>query len=349
MSTKVAWVLRFRSAMIASTRIRCLNVMDELSKLGVTCDFYDEAQSTSYKAVIFVKAYSEPELALARKLRKRGTKVIFDLCDNHFLQKNDSETEKHRVDLLRSMIGAADVIVASTEELRLVIRQECPEFWGDIVVIGDAVENQLPASPLLQRPMEWLQALHLRLRLAKQESMGRRRLVWFGIHGGDNAEYGMNDLKTVASSLNNVNRKEPITLTIISNNREKAREVAKSFDFPVFYMPWGSSTFLTMLKHHEMVIIPVTVNPFTRCKSNNRLALSLEQGLPVVATSMPAYKEFASCVRLDNWEEGVLDYLRNPEKVAHDVLAGQAIIHEKYSATSIGRQWLELLGGLSKA
>lgn len=349
MTIRLGWVLRFRSAAIASMRIRCLNVMAELRKLGVQSDFYRESQSGNYDAVIFVKAYGAPEIELAGRLRKRGIKVIFDLCDNHFLLKDDGRAEQERVELLARMIAASDLVVASTAELQAVIEQKVPSHRGRIVVIGDAVEKILPASPLLRRPLEFLWVLRLRWQLACMEREGRRRLVWFGIHGGDNAEYGMNDLKTIAATLNAINRRTPLSLSVISNSHAKYREVSRAFEFPVLYMPWGSSTFLMALRMHELAVIPVTVNEFTRCKSNNRLALSLDQGLPVVASSMPAYVEFSSCAKLDDWEGGVTDYLASPAHAAGDVEAGRTLIRERYSIESIGRQWQRLLEGLLRS
>ncbi len=337
---RVAWVVKTRDVSVASTRIRSLNVIQALNELGVTAELFEEPRLKHHDVLVFAKAYRTRDVELARRCRALGKKVIFDLCDNHFLMQGNTSAERKRVKGLKAMIATADTVVVSTEELKKAVIQHCPDSQSCIVVIGDAVEKILPPSPLLRRPVEFFFEFLLRVTLAWRDLHCRRRLVWFGIHGGDNAEYGMRDLNIIASAMNDLNREFPLSLTVISNSHAKFREISRSFKFPTTYMPWGGTTFFTALRRHELVLIPVTLNDFTRCKSNNRLALSLDQGLPVVASSVPAYLEFSECVILDDWKKGVATYLADPLRIARDVGRGQDIIRQKYSVDGIGRQWM---------
>ena len=53
------------------------------------------------------------------------------------------------------------------------------------------------------------------------------------------------------------------------------------------------------------MVVPISPNPFTRCKSANRPALALAAGVPVVADAIPSYRELAPYLTLDDWAGGL--------------------------------------------
>ena len=58
--------------------------------------------------------------------------------------------------------------------------------------------------------------------------------------------------------------------------------VAK-LSFATRYLEWRLDTFAQIFRRQDVCIIPVALNPFTACKTNNRLVLSLLMGLPGIA------------------------------------------------------------------
>jgi hypothetical protein len=173
---------------------------------------------------------------------------------------------------------------------------------------------------------------------------GRKRgieaaLVWFGIHGGPHHEHGMGDLLRVRPVIEQLHRRSGVQLTVISNSKTKFDRLIAPWAVPTHYLEWSPVTFLPALRAHQIALIPVTRNPFTWCKSNNRLATAIAAGLGVVADGIPSYQEFASVCRLDDWEQGLSDYVTDPAARTRDVGAGQALVSRLCSPERIADAW----------
>ncbi|MEW6414092.1 MAG: hypothetical protein AB1482_02435 [Pseudomonadota bacterium] len=340
----VAWIPRFASPDVASTRIRCLNIIRELNRLGHRSEIFEPARFDSYGTLIFVKAYGKEHIDLARQAQKLGRRVVFDLCDNHFLVANTCRSERDRVRSLVEMIALSDRVVVSTEALRKVVGEHVPSVEQKISVIGDAVEETLPPSRFPSRIAEWVALFFLRLFIGYQARLGRTPIVWFGIHGGKNADYGMQDILKVADQLNAVASSHGISLTVISNSFRKFLSVSKAFEFPSFYVPWGGSSFFSALSKHRIAIVPIRRNEFTECKSNNRVALAITRGLGVVVPELiPAYEELLPYIKHTDIKTGIAEYIDKPNDAKNELNAGRAYIARNFSLRAIGQKWEWLL------
>lgn len=341
---KVGWIPRFTSPDVASTRIRCLNILGELRKRGLDAELFTQKRFDLYSTLVFLKAYGREHVALARKAKIADKRVILDLCDNHFIKANGSPAESNRVSYLDEMLSLSDNIVVSTKALGEAVAERNPSLASRITVIGDAVEESLPRSHFFGGVVEWITLFFLRLFINVQRKSGRTPIVWFGIHGGNNAQYGMQDVFKIADQLNALAKTHSISLTIISNSYLKYRALSKAFMFPMFYMPWGGSTFFTALAMHRISIIPVTRNAFTECKSNNRVALAISRGLAVVtSTPIPAYEEFLPYIKHGDIGTGLRAYIDDPARAAADVSVGKVYVAQHYSLEPTASKWEALL------
>jgi len=176
--------------------------------------------------------------------------------------------------------------------------------------------------------------------------MGRTSMVWFGIHGGDNAEFGMTDLLKLRHLMEALDRRFPLSLSVISNCREKYDAAIRPWSIPTRYLEWHPVTFLPALKAHGVAVIPISPNPFTLCKTNNRMALSIHAGVAVVADAIPSYRAFSEACYLDDWEAGLERYLSDPDLRRRHVEIGQAIIAREWTIAHIADQWQEFFNGL---
>ena len=149
--------------------------------------------------------------------------------------------------------------------------------------------------------------------------------------------------------LHDVDRVHPLSLTVISNSRERYDEVVGGWSIPRTYLEWNGATFAEALRQHAIAVLPITPSPFTRCKSHNRPSQALLLGLAVVADSIPSYEPLRSCTRLDDWERGLVDYLFDPARRAHDVAAGKVIVHQRWSLALVADQWQALFEELLRA
>ena len=322
---------------MASARIRCLNTLRQLGKQHFPAELYSEKNESDYKIVVFSKAYTNKEIVIAERLRDRGTKIVFDLCDNHFLLDED------RIARLTKMFELADHWVVSSEGLGKVVTN----IMGSekpLTVREDAVEERLSGSKadIAGWVREHIQLYKLDKLLSTDQGSRATRLVWFGNHKASYKDSGLAHVNKIRPVLEKVNQSDPLTLTVISNSREVFDQVFTGWQLPVFYLEWSAHTFYKAMKRHKIAVIPIDVNEFTKVKTNNRIALSLFLGLGVVADSIDSYRVFSDCSFLDCWEDGLRSYLERPELVDEHVKCGRRLIQKNFSIEIIAGKWREL-------
>lgn len=112
--------------------------------------------------------------------------------------------------------------------------------------------------------------------------------------------------------------------------------------FPARYYEWRLDTFAQIFRRQDVCIIPVALNPFTACKTNNRVVFSLLMGVPVIADNIPSYEEFRDFVLFSDWTNSLRTYAAHPELRRQHVRAGQRYIQSKYNQERVVSQWSAL-------
>ena len=335
-----AWWPSTTNRRVASTRLRCFALVEGLNELGCSAAIYGPGRAVP-RVLVLSKRYDPETLAHAQHLRKQhGTRLVFDLCDNHLYNPYGLPEWTKRAEQLRATLASSDLVVASTEPLADVLAGECRP-GTPIRIIGDAVEpERSPAfRPSPRRLLAEYRLLQFRQALPKTGT----RLVWFGNHGSGYAPGGMTDLSLVKHEIEDLARSQPISLTVISNNKEKFDTILRSWKVRKLYLKWNEATFSRALRLHHIAIIPIGPNPFTLCKTNNRLATALLHGLAVVADSIPSYEPFSSVAVLSDWRSGLDLYAKDSSARQAAVQAGQALVRDRWSSRSICRQWIEVI------
>lgn len=324
---------------IASYRLRCLRLQNMLESRGILAPTFQVGQQAP-NVLVLSKRYDRKTLEVAKQLRtSHGTKLVLDICDNHFHFLNPDPVVVERANDLRRAIASVDLIVACSTYLREVIEYEVPDH-PPVRVIGDLVEPPSLPSAVIQasHPLAWLQWQKLNYELQRTSADIPRRLVWFGNHGSSHVEGGMGDIRKLLPLLGDLHRKQPLSLTVISNSRTKFEEISETADFPMLYSNWSRAFFSPTLMAHHVCVIPITPNPFTLAKTDNRVVTALVHGLKVVADSIPSYRDHARQVCLDDWEEGL-------ERVMAQAPAwrGAGVVDCNGINDAVLLQWLEAL------
>ena len=290
---------------VASFRMRCHMVMHGLRAQGVNVVLYEPGDQP--EVLVLSKLYEPSSLAHALDLRRRfGTRLYLDLCDNHFYSKDQTEETQLRAAQLDVAICSVDHVITSTSYLAEIIRAR-PRMQKPVSVIDDLIEFPHPAKffePLCH-PRRFAAYAGLRVWLDATTPDVRQRLVWFGNHGSGFADSGMNDLETIRPVLEAVRGEAPISLTVISNSREKYEHLIRDWSLPTRYLEWNETYISPALRLHCVSVIPIRANPFTLAKSANRVETSLVHGLGVVADRIPSYDKYADNVYLDHWAAGL--------------------------------------------
>jgi hypothetical protein len=322
----VGWKPKSNSKEVASVRFRCLSPMAELQRTGFDVELYSEeaAAAGRYAAVIFSKLYSPAEQKLAAGLKARGVKTILDLSDNHYYNPFNLPEYATAASNMRTMCELVDRVICCSAHLGQIVAQEAKLSRAPLVV-GDAVESMtLPLkapSPFADRGGDPF------------------RILWFGSHGSPNAPAGMEDILRIRKQLVAAHEKVKCEFIVLSNNAEKYRALAPQIGIPSTYVEWSDDALMTTMARTQLVVVPVSVNPFTKCKSNNRAATALWHGLPVIADRIPAYEELRSFMFLDDWDVGFAHALAGSREIQMRTAAGSVYVRQNFNISVIAVEW----------
>jgi hypothetical protein len=331
-------------ARVASTRIRCHQVLAGLQQHGVDAAlFRPDAGEPAPAALVLGKRYDTATLRQAAALREQaGTRLLLDLCDNHFHADQPKPEWLRRAQVLRDACRAVDLVVVASPTLAEVVAHECGADL-QVVVVPDALDRSAGQALARRRLAELWQAWRWRAFAARHPVQAGRRLLWFGNHGTGYADGGMADLNLIAPALAQHHQAQPLTLTVVSNLRARFDELAPAWPWPSTYLPWSDANFALALSQHDIALIPVSRNPFTLSKTNNRLATAFLNGLAVAADSLPSYVEFADLAVLDDWERGLGRLMADADGRARRVSQARPRLEAHYGIERISGRWIELL------
>lgn len=370
----IGWKLKSLDYRRASTRYRAL-----LPVLGLNKNHYrsyvfsDRNQSilNRIQVLVFVKTFSKNDFLYAVRAKEKGIKIILDLCDNIFI--NTYPPPSNQTYIFKLMSEISDSIVVSTEYLKTTLLKENISV-PPITVIPDGVETfetiRLSQKSLCLYKKEqsirlkkrqrqfylntyikfkyWLSALsvslsnqlHAQIKLTRSRlNRKRKRIVWFGIHGAEHADFGMLDLLLIQRDLERLTKEFNLELWVISNHRQKYYQHIDPFNLPTYYMDWSPPLLFSVLKVSDIVVIPSKQNDFSNSKSSNRAILALTAGVPVVASYKPVYKPLLNGMLFDNFYDNIKRYLSNTAIVKQHLTSSKKNIQEYYSHTVISQSW----------
>lgn len=340
--------------------MRCLTPLNSLVRDGVDVELYDAGRDDAYVSVI-VQAWSvfdtaqnrlSPEAFLTQvaRLKKRGVRIVVDNCDNQFYNPHNDPAWARQIERLRRLLSMADHLVCATDALAEVTRAE--GFTQRISVVGDAVECARDLMPGESWARRYLNPMRFpaKMRVAEHAAWvgywrcrGHLPLVWFGNHGVGFAEGGMTDLSALRDRLERAHLKRRVSLSVISNHPRKFQREFSGWRLPTRYVAWDRTTFLGLLRLHDVALIPIRDNPFTRCKSCNRVATALNEGLAVAADPIPSYRPFAGMGWFNGFDEGFAEYLASDALRSSHVAAGREYVSQHCSTASISDAWRKVI------
>jgi hypothetical protein len=338
-SNTIGWWTHSRDLRIASTRIRAELVMRGLRAAGTSASWFEPDHAARFNTLVIGKRHDLQTIQLANAFQQQGGKVIVDLCDNRFEFPPDATELAQQAAQLRQLLNLANHVVASTPTLASIIRSQLPSL-PHLSVIGD-LADELSVAPTRLRQLIAAKFSGARTlaKLKQLRSSGHTLLVWFGSHGGPYAEAGMSDLLRIRAVLEQAHRAAPLALTVISNSEEKYLQHVKPFAIPTVYTAWNSANFDVLLQAHDISLIPINPNPFTVCKTDNRVVTSLLHGLAVVADEIPSYAPYRASIGLSDWHADLQRYLTDAAGRAQDVATGKALAQELTDKDAIVAQW----------
>lgn len=335
----------------ASYRIRCAQVVDALRDAGTPVGIYSDKIRRYFQFLPFMgapdilvlsKRTRLTSLARAVKLKQKyGTKLILDLSDNiYFEGANDKAGTREKRLKLPSYVNQFDLIVTPSPYLQDELRQHIRKDMN-FRVIPDAVEN-IPAPSASDRAND--ASAFEALSAFQQDVAGNgigagRRLVWFGVSGTQAARNGMYDVEAYCDVMEKHNAESPLSLSIISDDQARYRELFGDASFKTHYLDWNFFTFNSALRLHDIAILPIRANRYTLSKSANRITTSFAEGLAVCASLIPSYEPFKGSAVFDDWDEGLARLMHDDKDRLARTQQARQIIAQRYSLPVIAKEW----------
>jgi hypothetical protein len=360
---RTRWVVPVMNPRRASLRYRCIYPMQELARRGRNALIWTDSEPLDASMTLVFDAWTlftttnsnaaaDAVVSLAAQAKAKGARIVVDNCDNQFASASASDDWDRSLIRLRRLGELADIFVTCSQPLSDAMQSQIPGPARHVVV-DDPIEEKIeyPGDSViksvfsLNKKLAWCRLLQLRAALVADKLAGRTPLVWFGSHGNHFAPGGMNDVLRLRSTLEQANNAYPISLTIISNQRGKFNANFSDWILPTRYLEWDRVTFLAALRLHEISIIPVADNEFTRCKSSNRLTLSIHHGLSVIADPIPSYLPYATVAALGNWDTNLDHLLANKAIRRSNGRRCREFVDAKNGLQQIASDWEALLFG----
>ena len=358
---RVLWLPHSTNPVMAGVRYRCIYPAKSLYKMGICSALADEQRNQSADVIIIQSKWmldSKSEEECVRKLElvqllKKRMRIVIDSFDNYFYNPTAEAGKEARLRYLMVMLQEADALVTASHTLADVVKLEAPantEIW----VIGDPVE-----TPAMIRSLEpsWKRLnpkrLSMRLSIRKDireildnKQSGSTNFIWFGNHGSKNQQGGMLDLLELKKPLEKIAMTRKVSLTVLSNSKTKFENAFADWSFPTKYMEWNRLTAQDVIRAHDIALLPISKNPFTECKGNNRLTLALSLGLGVAASSIPSYEEFRDFCLLDQFGN-LGQWVDNDTFRKQQTLTGKEYVNCYWNSDVVATHWRRMIDSVA--
>lgn len=330
---KVGWYIPVNhnnyNKMPASVWIRSLQLIPYLKKLGI------ESVINSNEKVdiaIFVRWQDEKAYQLAKTLKDRETRIIFDMCVNYFDETDvpglGNPVNKKHVDETIRMISIADAVTTASN----FIANRARDYHNAVNYLPDSIDIE-----------------HFKFKKRREDFYRPYlRAIWSGV-----ASKAF-ELEPVLPLL----KHHGIDLVIISNSRPNLKIIGWFWKrkFPYQFYPWQYETFPHRILEGEIGISHRSVdNPYNSGHSFFKIGVLMAQGIPCLVSPQPSYIELINnqesgkvCDSLDEWEITLSGILRNREKLVQWSSIARKNM-QKYSTEEISNQYIQLFNQIVEA
>jgi hypothetical protein len=140
---KIGWKLASSSFDMASVRYRGLYPAVALQWAGVESRVFwlpKEENLQDLDVLVIVKSFKPDDLLLVQKAAERGIRVVFELCDNIFIEGYNGKSQAHILETFRAISIHLDAITVTTQPLADAVAKEFPSL--PVYIVPDAFEDE---------------------------------------------------------------------------------------------------------------------------------------------------------------------------------------------------------------
>ena len=122
------------------------------------------------------------------------------------------------------------------------------------------------------------------------------------------------------------------------HNFIRSGQLTASVELDVHFRLWSQQALQEVAATASLTVIPSSFESRKQFASSNRLVTSLALGLPVVATPLPSYLEFAEHF-CELGSDAANEFFTDPQQALPKVLSFQHQYAERFSVEKIANDW----------
>jgi len=261
--------------MPASVWIRCLQLFPYLEERGVRCEVNDP--DADGDICVFVRWQDDHAYEVAQQQKRKGRRIVFDLCVNYFdetgLFEGGYGSPAERVKECRRMVDVADVVTCASG----YITRRASDFHPWAVYLPDSIDSR-----------------HFRFGKPERDFQRQKlRAIWCGI------SVKLGELEPILPLLCH----HSIPLIVISDQKSP---LSMNYRF----MRWSYEVFPRQIVSGEVCVAPRRVdNPYDLGHSLFKIGVFMSEGIPAIASPVPSYSEVLGdiqggmlCQSVEEWD-----------------------------------------------
>jgi len=268
--------------------------------------------------------------------------TVVDICDNIFVAGYGGNGSTIADGFRNTVRGG--LVTVPTDALKTVVRDNTDVPNERIMVVPDIVED----ATLLRRQARMLGSRKESMLLSRgwnklqpwagrsMRALGMRGpvLLWFGNHGANHANFGLEDLALWEDALLDASLLGA-QLWVVSNHQERFQAMQRLLPIRSRYFEWSPDRVDTLLPLSDVCLVPNRLDDFSRSKSPNRALKALAAGVPVVATPTPAMLGLQGAAWLGDPATGIRAYLQDSGVRASHLACARRCIDQDFSMRAL--------------
>jgi len=292
----------------ASSRLRCYMIAERLRKKGYKTAF-EKLKPTD--VAIFQKRTNPEDLKSAQALKKKGAKIVLDMCDAMWTAGQEKA--------LLDFIPVTDCVTTSSKK------------------IADYFKDKAKRVETIYEGIDWESIPHV----TKEK---KSTICWCGSIYSAETEHCLDIL---TEPLNKLYQEIDFDFRIITDGEVKLEKL----DFKSQVIEFSLENYLTEVAKSHIAVIPYPFTEWCMSKSNNKVILFMALGVPVVCSAIPSYEEIITDGKngylikdndSEKWYQALKILLTDEKKRDSIIKEGKKKARE-FSINKIINKWEELL------
>ncbi len=315
----IGWVISekwpYRNVM-ASTRIRCFDIINYLKKNGIKTGIYSSFKK--YDIVVFQKTFNENNHRTAQKIKSRGTGIVLDLNVNYFEKKGETrQVTEDQIKALHSFLTLTDTVIVSSQNLK----ETAQKYHHDVHYVPEHISTAGSYSPgKLHNPV---------------------KLLYCGY------AIKADSVLLIENVLQDLADRYSLELLFICE-----KDPCLKLPVKTSFIKYDHNNLADILRQGDIKIAPRKLdNSYDLGHSFTKIGYPMSVGLPVVASPVPSYQGSPALIAnsREEWFNYISGLIDRPDEYTKLSGEGLHFVKNHYSLDRIGSMYLDFFTGVVNA